>query len=95
MPRADWESLSSAQFFIPSVEEQKKISNLFDKLDSKIQLQQEKIDLLKEQKKGYMQKIFSQELRFKDEDGKEYPAWENRLVKDILKLNLRERKKTV
>lgn len=56
-------------------EEQVKIADFFTFIDSKIQLQQEKIDLLKEQKKGYMQKIFSQELRFKDENGQEFPGW--------------------
>lgn len=48
----------------PSKDEQKKISTFLVSLDHKIQLQQEKIDLLKEQRKGFMQKIFTQELRF-------------------------------
>lgn len=56
-------------------DEQVKIATFFEKIDKKIQLQQEKIDLLKEQKKGYMQKIFSQELRFKDENGQDFPEW--------------------
>ncbi|WP_337983039.1 restriction endonuclease subunit S [Lysinibacillus sp. C5.1] len=60
---------------LPSVKEQIKISGLFKSINHRIQLQQEKIDLLKEQKKGYMRKIFSQELRFKDTDGLEYPEW--------------------
>ncbi len=30
-----------------------------------------------------MQKIFTQELRFKDENGEEYPEWENKFIKDI------------
>lgn len=46
---------------IPTIEEQKKISELLLLLNKKIQLQQQKIDLLQEQKKGYMQEIFSQE----------------------------------
>lgn len=60
---------------IPSVEEQSKISLFFEAIDSNIKLQQEKIELLREQKKGYMQKIFSHELRFKSEDIEDYPAW--------------------
>lgn len=81
--------LSSIEISIPSQNEQEKIADFISYFDKKIQLQQEKIDLLKEQKKGYMQKIFSQELRFKDENTKDFPDWENNLVKDVLSLNLR------
>ncbi|PDZ08619.1 restriction endonuclease subunit S [Bacillus pseudomycoides] len=45
-------------FLAPSVEEQKKISNFFEIMDKKIQFQQQKIDLLQEQKKGFLQKMF-------------------------------------
>lgn len=60
---------------IPSTEEQEKITVFFKIIDSKIKLQQEKIDLLKEQKKGYMQNIFSQDFRFKDKNGRQFPNW--------------------
>ncbi len=61
----------------PSIKEQQKIGDLFSKLDRQIELEEQKLELLKQQKKGYMQKIFSQELRFKDENGNDYPDWEN------------------
>ena len=67
--------LSSMPTNYTDIEEQKKIAKFLQKVDYKIQLQQEKIDLLKEQKKGYMQKIFSQELRFKDTNGQTFPKW--------------------
>lgn len=73
--------LKSLKILIPSLKEQFKIGAFFKKLNLKIQLQQEKIDLLKEQKKGYIQKIFSGELRFKNLDGKEFPKWK------VIKLN--------
>lgn len=60
---------------IPRIEEQEKIASFFSRLDKKIQFQQEKIDLLKEQKKDYMQKIFKQEIRFKDNNDGKYPEW--------------------
>lgn len=59
-----------------SLDEQKKIGMFFDKIDEKIRLQQEKLALLKEQKKGYIQKLFSQKLRFKDENKQIYPEWQ-------------------
>lgn len=59
MPRADWKKVSSTEFQIPSsLEEQKKIGSLFKQLDNNIALQQKKISLLKEQKKGFLQKMF-------------------------------------
>lgn len=64
---------------IPLINESIKIAKFMDTVDKKIQLQQEKINLLKEQKKGFMQKIFSQELRFKDEDGQAFPEWEGNI----------------
>ncbi|MDZ5608385.1 restriction endonuclease subunit S [Bacillus pseudomycoides] len=69
---------------IPRVEEQEKIASFFSKLDKKIQFQKEKINLLKEQKKGYMQKIFKQEIRFKDENGREYVEWEEKPLKSCV-----------
>ncbi|WP_436967020.1 restriction endonuclease subunit S [Staphylococcus xylosus] len=60
---------------IPTIEEQQKIGIFFSKLDRQIELEEQKLEKLEEQKKGYMQKIFSQELRFKDENGDDYPEW--------------------
>ncbi|WP_315899336.1 restriction endonuclease subunit S [Staphylococcus equorum] len=73
-------NISVNEFFtillsIPSLNEQNKIGDFFSKLDRQIELEEQKLSLLEEQKKGYMQKIFSQELRFKDENGNDYPNW--------------------
>ncbi|MEK4701755.1 restriction endonuclease subunit S [Solibacillus sp. FSL R7-0668] len=76
--------LSSIEISIPSESEQEKIADFISYFDKKIQLQQEKIALLKEQKKGYMQKIFNQELRFKDDMGKDFPQWTISFLKDIV-----------
>lgn len=64
------------------IEEQKKIAGFFKILNKKIQLQQQKIDLLQEQKKGYMQKIFNQEIRFKD-GGHYYMKWAEYILNDL------------
>lgn len=66
-----------------SLEEQNKIGDFFRKLDRQIELEEQKLAKLEEQKKGYMQKLFSQELRFKDQDGNHYPKWEKKFIKDI------------
>ncbi|HAR6174339.1 restriction endonuclease subunit S [Staphylococcus pseudintermedius] len=64
-------------------EEQQKIGDFFSKLDRQIELEEQKLVLLEEQKKGYMQKIFSQELRFKDDNGNDYPEWEEKKLSDL------------
>ena len=66
-----------------SKEEQDKIANFFSLIDNKISLQSEKVEALKDYKKGIMQKIFSRELRFKDDEGRDYPEWEERKLGDI------------
>ncbi|HDG5636839.1 TPA: restriction endonuclease subunit S [Staphylococcus aureus] len=70
-----------------SAKEQKKIGDFFSKLDRQIELEEQKLELLQQQKKGYMQKIFTQELRFKDENGNDYPEWEETTIKEIAKIN--------
>lgn len=70
-----------------SAKEQKKIGDFFSKLDRQIELEEQKLELLQQQKKGYMQKIFTQELRFKDENGNDYPEWEETTIKEIAQIN--------
>ncbi|WP_204182299.1 restriction endonuclease subunit S [Staphylococcus haemolyticus] len=69
---------------LPIQYEQEKIGEFFSKLDRQIELEEQKLEKLEEQKKGYMQQIFSQQLRFKDENGNEYPEWEEKKLGDIL-----------
>ena len=68
-----------------SLQEQEKIANFLSNVDKKISLTEEKLELFREYKKGVMQKIFSQELRFKDNNGNDYPEWEEKKLGDILK----------
>lgn len=69
---------------IPVIKEQQKIGDFFSKLDRQIELEEQKLSLLEEQKKGYMQQIFSQELRFKDENGNDYPECEEKKLKELI-----------
>mgnify|MGYP002713648163 FL=1 len=68
---------------LPSEQEQEKIGGFFSKLDRQIELEEKKLELLEQQKKGYMQKIFSQELRFKDKKDNYYSDWKNCQLKDL------------
>ena len=65
---------------LPVKSEQTKIADFLTAVDEKISQLTKKHDLLSQYKKGVMQQIFSQELRFKDGDGQEFPEWEAALI---------------
>ena len=67
--------LRSVKLFIPSNEEQQKIAAFLTAIDEKIQQLSKKKHLLKQYKKGVMQQIFNQEIRFKDDNGKDFADW--------------------
>jgi len=69
--------------FLPDLEEQQKIANFLTAIDQRITLLKHKKDALEQYKKGLMQKIFNQEIRFKDEDGNDYPDWEEKRFSDV------------
>lgn len=70
--------------FPPSIEEQQKIAAFLSLYDDKINTQITKIEAMENRKSGLLQKIFSQEIRFKAEDGTDFPAWEDVLLEEIL-----------
>jgi|SRR5690554_186321 len=76
VPLLNKTDFSNLIFYFPSLPEQKKIASFLSKVDEKITLLTKKKELLEEYKKGVTQKIFKQEIRFKDENGNDFPQWE-------------------
>ena len=61
---------------VPTFEEQRKIADFLSTFDSKVEANEQQLEALQETKKGLLQQIFSQQLRFKADDGTEFPEWE-------------------
>ncbi|WP_067176047.1 restriction endonuclease subunit S [Sulfurospirillum sp. UCH001] len=77
--------LHSMPILIPSKPEQEKIASFLTSVDTRIELLVRKEELLQQYKKGVMQKIFSQEIRFKADDGSKYPEWEEKKLGEVTK----------
>ncbi|PWD98241.1 restriction endonuclease subunit S [Marinilabilia rubra] len=71
---------------IPTLPEQQKIAQFLTSVDKRIQLLTCKKEQLEFYKKGAMQKIFNREIRFKNENGKEFPEWEEKKLGEVCKI---------
>lgn len=68
---------------VPSLPEQQKIADFLSTIDTIIEKQRATVSAWEERKKGVMQKLFSQEVRFKADDGSDFPDWEEKKINDI------------
>jgi type I restriction enzyme S subunit len=82
--------LANVDLNIPSLPEQTKIANFLSAIDEKIQALKQKKTLLEQYKKGIMQQIFSQQLRFKNDDGADFDDWEEKSLGEICKITIGE-----
>lgn len=71
-----YDKLCETPILLPCLEEQQKIADFLSTVDEVITQSENEVQNLEQQKKAAMQKIFSQEVRFKKDDGTEYPEWE-------------------
>lgn len=74
---------------VPSLPEQQKIADFLSTIDTVIEKQKETVSAWEERKKGVMQKLFSQEVRFKADDGSNFPEWEEKKLSEITSIHAR------
>ena len=78
------DTLGKTNIVLPCFEEQEKIAGFLSKVDEFINECEGEVKDLEEQKKGLMQKIFSQQIRFKDSNNKPYPDWEEHCINEFI-----------
>jgi len=83
-PSINAKDLGQIEIKIPTRSEQHKIATFLNTLDKKVLILKKKKILLEQYKKAMMQKIFNRELRFKDDEGKEFGVWEEKQLKEVL-----------
>lgn len=76
--------LQGIPVLLPCPEEQEKIVAFLSLYDKRIVKQTEKVNALETRRKGILQQIFSQELRFRDDNGEDFPDWEDTMLSDVL-----------
>lgn len=83
VPQLTAPQLGNVKLFLPSLAEQQKIADLFSNVDSIITAETKILNVLQKKKKALMQKLFTQQLRFKTNDGTDFPAWKEKKLGDV------------
>ncbi len=91
-PKLNLENLKKVPVANPQKPEQTKIASFLSTVDEKISQLTQKHALLSQYKQGIMQKLFSQQIRFKADDGSEFGEWEEKELKDIAEINPKSKK---
>ena len=84
MPRGDKNQMMDFIAKIPSLPEQQKIANFLSNVDSIITAETKILNALQKKKKALMQKLFTQQLRFKSADGTDFPEWEEKKLEECV-----------
>jgi type I restriction enzyme S subunit len=78
MPRSDWTVMGKLKVLLPPVPEQRRIADVLDTITSEINLLERRLEALRHQKKGLMQKLLTGQVRVKVEPRHHQPTEEER-----------------
>ena len=84
MPALNFKIVGNLDITYSSIQEQTKIASFLSNVDEKISQLNRKHELLSQYKQGMMQKLFSQQIHFKADDGSAFGAWKHCKLKDVL-----------
>jgi type I restriction enzyme S subunit len=82
-PKLNSEVCKKIPIILPSLPEQQKIASFLTAVDRRIELLLQKKEKLERFKKGVMQQLFTRKIRFKANDGSEFPDWEEAKLGDV------------
>lgn len=80
-------TIKNTKAYFPAFQEQEKIANFLGAIATRLTQLRRKHELLQTYKRGVMQKIFSQQIRFERNDGKSFPNWKKKKLKSITNIN--------
>jgi type I restriction enzyme S subunit len=83
MPALNFKIVGNLDITYSSILEQTKIASFLSAVDEKISQLTQKHALLSQYKQGMMQKLFSQQIRFKADDGSEFGEWQENQLLDL------------
>jgi type I restriction enzyme S subunit len=86
VPTLNRNNVHREQSAIPTLPEQRKIADFLTAVDGRIGQLSQKKALLEDYKKGVMQQLFTQALRFKDDHGNDFPEWEEKKLGEVCRI---------
>lgn len=91
MPQLSLAQICDTNIPVVSLPEQQKIAEFLSTIDTVIEKQKETVSAWEERKKGVMQKLFSQKVRFKADDGSDFPDWEEKKLGEVADVKVGEK----
>jgi len=86
MPSLRMAAFNTFPVSLPSLPEQRKIASFLSAVDRRIAVIERRREFLKQYKRGLMQKLFSRQIRFRDDNGQDFPDWQVKRIGDVFKV---------